>query len=103
MILIHHLLWSYLLITGFNGYGNSVFIRSAYEEHICPFQPEIPYINVGRNINTCQVPNMNRPVGIGQRRGDEDAARVRIGHAEREPGGSEETVEAVGEADCRKP
>ena len=69
MIVVHHVLRGDAFLLGADGDGHSVFVGAADEDYIFLFQSQVADINVGRNINACQVSDMNRAVGIRQCRG----------------------------------
>ena len=69
MIAVHHVLRGDAFLLGADGDGHSVFVGAADEDYIFLFQSQVADINVGRNINACQVSDMNRAVGIRQCRG----------------------------------
>jgi len=68
MVLIHNSLWSCILMPGLDGYGNPMLIGAANRYNICAFCSKIAGVNIGRDVNTRQMSNMHRPIGIGQRR-----------------------------------
>jgi muramoyltetrapeptide carboxypeptidase len=43
-----------------------MLVGAANEYYVFTFQPEIAGIDISRDIYPCQVPDMNRPVGIGK-------------------------------------
>ena len=60
MIAVHHVLRGDAFLLGADGDGHSVFVGAADEDYIFLFQSQVADINVGRNINACQVSDMNR-------------------------------------------
>ena len=66
MIAVHHVLRGDAFLLGADGDGHSVFVGAADEDYIFLFQSQVADINVGRNINACQVSDMNRAVSVGQ-------------------------------------
>jgi len=71
VILVHDILRCHPLLPGTDGNGNAMFIGSPYKTDFPARQTQVTYINVGRNIHTGKVSDMNRPVGIGQGRCDQ--------------------------------
>jgi hypothetical protein len=43
-----------------------MFVRATDEKHILPFHPQVPGIDIRRNINPGEVTDMDRAIGIGQ-------------------------------------
>jgi hypothetical protein len=66
MILIDDLLRGYPFLPCLNGNGDTVFVRSADEYNVLSFQPQVAGINVRRHIDTGQVSDMHRAIGIGK-------------------------------------
>jgi hypothetical protein len=73
MILVDYLLGGDPFLPGFDGNGNTVLIRTAYKNNVFFLQPQVPGINICRDVNTCQVSDVNRSVGIWQGRCNEMA------------------------------
>jgi hypothetical protein len=48
-----------------------MFVGAANEQNIFVFKPQVTCINIGRYINPGQVTDVDWPVGIRQRRGDQ--------------------------------
>jgi hypothetical protein len=71
MIPVDNLLWRNTLITGFQGNWYAMFVGTAYRNDIFALQPEIPCVNIGRYINSGQVTDVDRSVGIGESGGDQ--------------------------------
>ena len=55
MIAVHHVLRGDAFLLGADGDGHSVFVGAADEENIFLFQSQVADVDVGRNINACQV------------------------------------------------
>ena len=66
VVLVNDLLGRYSFLPGFYGDRYAVFIGAANKNNVFSLQPQIPGINICRNVNTCQVPDMDRSVGIWQ-------------------------------------
>src|SRR5258706_10163986 len=47
-----------------------MLIAAAHKNNILVVQPQVPYINIGRNVCPRQVPDMFWTIGIGKRRRD---------------------------------
>ena len=69
MIAIDNLLYSDAFLAGTDGDGYTVFVGAANEENILALETKVADVNVGRNINSCEVTDMNRAVGVRQGRG----------------------------------
>ncbi len=70
MVAVHHILRRDALLAGAYGDGHSVLVAAADEQHLLSLKTEIPRIDVGRDIDSGQVADMHRPVGVRQGRGD---------------------------------
>lgn len=69
------------LLQRFDGDGNPVFVGAADKDHIFTLHAEKPDIDVGGNINPCQMANMDWPIGIRESRCDGIAFKNRLsGH-----------------------
>ena len=68
MIAVYDILWSYSFFLCADSDRYSMFVRTANEEHIFFFQAQIAHVNIGRYVNTCQMADMDRTVGIRQSR-----------------------------------
>ena len=69
VILVNYILWGAALLTGLDCDRHSMLVASADIEHIFSPHPEIADIDVGRDIDACQMSDVNRTVSIGQRAG----------------------------------
>ena len=69
VIFVNYVLRSAALLTRFDGDRHSVLVASADIQHFFTPHPEVAYIDVGRDIYSGQVSDMNRAVGIRQRAG----------------------------------
>ena len=49
------------------GNGHPMFVAAANESHLFALHSEVTGINIGRYVNSGQVANVNRSVGIRQR------------------------------------
>jgi hypothetical protein len=70
MIPVHHFLGSDPLLTRLDGDGYAMLIGAADVGHVFSQGSEVAYINIGRNIATRQVTNVQGSIGIGERGGD---------------------------------
>jgi len=70
VIFIHHLLRCNSFFFCFDGDGYAMFIASADKKYILAFGAQIANIDIGRNIYTGKVSDMNRPISIRQGRGN---------------------------------
>ena len=66
MIAVDDILWRDAFLACADGDGHAMFVRTADKEYVFFLQTKITYINVCRDINTGQVTDMHRPVGIGE-------------------------------------
>ena len=65
VVAIYHILWGDALLTGTDGDGHTVFIRSTDEQHFALLQAKIAHIDISRHIHTSQMTDMHTAVGIG--------------------------------------
>ena len=70
MVFIHHLLGRNALFLGPNGDGHAVLVGTANKFYIAADRAQVAHVNVGGQINPGQMPNVYRPVGIGQSSGN---------------------------------
>ncbi len=70
MITVDHFLWCDTFISCLEGYGNTVFVRSADRYNVNTLKSQISCINVGRDVDSGKVADMQRPVGVWQSRGN---------------------------------
>ena len=66
VVLVNYLLGRDSFLPGFDGNGYAVFIGTANKNNVFSLQPQVPGINICRNVNTCKMPDMDRSVGIWQ-------------------------------------
>ena len=64
MIPIHHILRCHALFSRPQSNRHPMLIASANEQHLFTTQTLNPRVNVGWNIYTGQMPNMNGAIGI---------------------------------------
>jgi hypothetical protein len=69
MIAVHHFLGAATFVAGFQGNGYPMFIGSADGYDIFSPLPHITDIDIGGDVNACQVTQMNGAVCIRQGRG----------------------------------
>ena len=70
MVTVYYVLWSNAFFFGTDGDGHSVFIRTSDKDHIFFFQTQVAYVDVSRDIDSCQMADVYRSVGIRQSRSD---------------------------------
>ncbi len=70
VITVHYVLGGDTLLAGLYGDGYAMLVAAADEQHLLSLKTEIPRIDVGRDIDSGQVADMHRPVGVRQGRGD---------------------------------
>jgi hypothetical protein len=66
MVAIHQIPGVDPLFAGLQCDSDPVFIRTANQQDILAFGPQIAMINIRRQVTSSQMTNVNRPVGIGQ-------------------------------------
>ena len=70
-ITVHDLLRRHPFLAGLDGDGHAVFVASADRNHVAAPEPQVTGINVRRYVNSRQMADMHRTVGIGKSRGNE--------------------------------
>ncbi len=70
MITVHYILGGDTLLAGLDGDRHPMLVTAAYEQHLLSLEAEISRIDVGGNIDSGQMADMNRPVGVWQGRRD---------------------------------
>ena len=70
MVFIHDFLRRNTLLSCFDGNGDPVFIRSPDEDHIFVVHSQETHVNIGGHIDSGQVSDMKRSVGVRECRGD---------------------------------
>ena len=68
VIAIHHILRRDTLLAGTQRHRHTVLIRSTNHQHLLALQSEVTCVNIGGHIYASQVSDMNRAIGVGQRR-----------------------------------
>ena len=71
VVTVHDLLRRHSLLAGLDGDGHAMFVASADRNHVAAPEPQVTGINVRRYVNSRQMADMHRPVGIGKSRGNE--------------------------------
>ena len=66
MVFVHDILGRAALLAGLNGDGHPVLIRAAHEKHVPAAHSQIPDVDVSGNVDSRQVSDVNRSVGIRQ-------------------------------------
>ena len=66
VIAVNYVLWAAALLACLDGDRHSVLIGAADEQHLASAQTQIAHIDVGRDIHSCQVADVDRPVGVWQ-------------------------------------
>ena len=69
VILVHNILRRAALLTGLDRNRHTVFVAAAYIEHILSPHPEISDVDIRRHIDTGEMADVDRAVGIRQRTG----------------------------------
>jgi hypothetical protein len=66
MVLVNYFLWGDPLLPGLDGDGYAMLIGAADIYHLFPFGAEVADVDVGRDVYTGEVTDMDRAVGIWQ-------------------------------------
>jgi len=66
MVLVYQFFWRNPFFFCLHGDGYPVFITPADKGYFFPPESQVAHINIRRDIDPCQVPDMNRSVGIGK-------------------------------------
>ena len=66
MIAVHDVLWGDALLAGTNGNGYTMFVRTANEHHVLLFQTQVAHVDIGRDIDTCQVTDVYTTISVRQ-------------------------------------
>ena len=61
----------------------TVFIAPTNPKHVFSRTAQVPNIDVGRQVRTCDVPQVDGPVGVGKRRGDHPPGRGVLWHGDK--------------------
>ena len=69
VILVHNILRRAALLTGLDRDRHTVLVAAAYIEHILSPHPEISDVDIRRHIDTGEMADVDRAVGIRQRTG----------------------------------
>ena len=69
MVTIYNLLGGNTLLAGALCHGNTMLIAATHKKHVLALQAQVAHIDVGRHIDTGQVADVDRTVGVGQRTG----------------------------------
>ena len=69
VVAVHDLLGCASLFARSDGDGHAVFVRTTDEEHFAFFQAEIAHVDVGGDVNSRKVSDVDAAVGVGQRGG----------------------------------
>ena len=78
VVAIYDVLWRDAFLASLDGDGDAVLIAAAYEDDLLALGAKVAHVDVGRDVDTCQVANMHGTVGIGQSRSDGVAAEVLV-------------------------
>ena len=53
------------LLLGLDRHGHAVLVTARDEEHLLALEPEVAGVDVGRDVDPCEVPDVYGAVGIG--------------------------------------
>ncbi len=73
VVFVHYVLRGDAFATGLDGNGDSVFVGTAYPDHVAPPFAEVADIDVRRHVDSGQVADVDGAVGVGQGRSDQIA------------------------------
>ena len=76
VVAIHNVLRSNAFLTGFDGDRHTMFVASADHDDVATLSTEIACIDVGRDVNTCEVADMDGSVSIRESRRYESAFEI---------------------------
>ena len=76
VVTVHDILRGYAFFAGLKGNGHAVLVGAAEEKHLFSVVAEVAGIDVGRDVNTGQVTDMDGAVGVRQRGGDGVTGRI---------------------------
>ena len=68
MVAIYDILWGDALLTGTDGDGYTVLIRTADEQHLTLLQTELAHIDISGYIHTSQMTDMHTAISVWERR-----------------------------------
>ena len=68
MVAVNDLLGGHALFLGADGDGHSVLVTASNEHHVHLLETLVTDINIGRNVCACQMAYVQRAVGVGQGR-----------------------------------
>ena len=71
VVTVHDILGRNALLAGLDGDGYAMLIRAANRNYVGTLQSQVARIDIRRHIDTCQVADMDRTIGIGKCRGNE--------------------------------
>ena len=66
VIAVHHVLHGASLLLRTDGHGYAVLIAATHKEHLTSLQTQVSRINICWHIHACQVPDVDRAVGVRQ-------------------------------------
>ncbi len=66
VITVYHLLRGDAFFSCADSHRHAVLVATADEEDLLAFEAQITGVDIRRNIDACQVPDMNRTIGIRQ-------------------------------------
>ena len=64
VIPVHDVLWGYAFLARLNGDGHAMLVGAADEKNFFAVVAQIAGVNVGRNIDTGKVADVNGSIGI---------------------------------------
>ena len=66
VVAVHHFLYGDTLLTGTYGDGHAMLVRATDEDHLALLQTEVAHVDVGRDVNACEVSYVYAAIGIRQ-------------------------------------
>ena len=73
MVFVDDILRSDPFLTGLDRDRNAVFVRPADRDDVLAPEAQVAHVDVRRNVDACEVADMDRSVGVRQGRGDKIA------------------------------
>ena len=71
VVFVDDVLRRYALLPGLDGDRHAVLVRSAHRDHVLAPQAQVTGVDVGRDVNSRQVADVDRAVGVGKGRSDQ--------------------------------
>ena len=66
VVSVYNILWSNAFLPRFDGDRHAVFVATAYENHLFSLVAEITCVDIGGDVDPCQMPDMYGSIGVWQ-------------------------------------